>query len=397
MSAISDFGGAQIQAVGMQARRLRVEIVASADDADGAWTQLEASGSGSVYQTRRFLEPWIRHVAPTLGIEPRIGVAYNKSDAPIALLPFGVTSSGLLRRVVFLGGRDSNLNLPLLDPSFSLSQEDAKALLADYAALLSPRPDLFVLANQPLSWAGRPNPFLPVHVQRSPSAAYGAIIGSDAEAFLQQRDSRPTRKKLKSKGAKLAEMGPLSFARVSAPEHVQEVLAACLAQKQQRLAQKGISAGFDERRVLAFLSELALANPPALDLYALRVGGCIAATYGGLAHGAHWHGLITSFDADPEIARCSPGDLLLRHVVKDLGLRGLRSFDLGIGEARYKEALCEPIPLADAVMPYTLRGRLLAAAERARLAAKRSVKQTPWVFKAAQRVQSGLPAGLRPR
>jgi CelD/BcsL family acetyltransferase involved in cellulose biosynthesis len=56
--------------------------------------------------------------------------------------------------------------------------------------------------------------------------------------------------------------------------------------------------------------------------------------------------------------------------------RGLATFDLGIGEARYKSLFCGDVePLFDSFLPLTAKGRLLGFALRLSAAAKRAVKQ----------------------
>jgi CelD/BcsL family acetyltransferase involved in cellulose biosynthesis len=102
--------------------------------------------------------------------------------------------------------------------------------------------------------------------------------------------------------------------------------------------------------------------------------------------------LANSYDTDEEIARCSPGDILLRAVMRDLVERGFAYFDLGVGEARYKEAVCdETIALYDLVMPVTTRGALAAPLLRIFLDCKRRVKQTPWLSRLSERARrSGL-------
>lgn len=358
------------------------------------WDALSAKG-GSAYQSRAFLEPWIAHVAPALGIEPCLGIVENGAGAPVALLPFGATRRGALRTIVYLGGRDANLNGPLLDPdALPWTPAQARAVLFDFARA-SQRADLFVLANQPHHWAGQRNPFAFANAAPSPSAAYGATLGGDIDAFLNARQSRDARKKLRSKATRLATLGPVAFENVP-PAQAPDIVAAFIAQKERRLASRGIDAGLDGPHVRSFLTALAapVAGAPALDLYVLRVGEAVAAVFGGLAHGRHWHGLVNSYTDEPEIARCSPGDLLLRHVLGDLVRRGITRFDLGIGEARYKAALCdERIDLVDAIVPVTALGHAFAAVERTRLAAKRRIKQTPWAFEAARRFQAMLGRG----
>jgi CelD/BcsL family acetyltransferase involved in cellulose biosynthesis len=107
--------------------------------------------------------------------------------------------------------------------------------------------------------------------------------------------------------------------------------------------------------------------------------------------------MMIAFDPEPAVARTSPGDLLLTHVVRAQCLAGRETFDLGVGEARYKNSLCdETEELVDVALPVTWRGRLHAAAAGAYGSAKHRVKQTPWMWgavAAARRLKARAGAG----
>ena len=91
--------------------------------------------------------------------------------------------------------------------------------------------------------------------------------------------------------------------------------------------------------------------------------------------------MFNAFDADPEVAPSSPGDLLLGRIVAQACREGATRFDLGIGAARYKAALCdEEIALFDTFVPITPQGHIAAAAIAARQVAKRIVKGDPRLF-----------------
>ena len=96
--------------------------------------------------------------------------------------------------------------------------------------------------------------------------------------------------------------------------------------------------------------------------------------------------MINSYDADAEIARSSPGALLLRAIIEAKCRDGLAAFDLGIGEARYKDEWCdETLPLFDSLMPVSPKGHVYCAFESARLRGKRWIKQSPWAWPAVRR------------
>ncbi|MEI2734748.1 MAG: GNAT family N-acetyltransferase [Rhodoblastus sp.] len=186
---------------------------------------------------------------------------------------------------------------------------------------------------------------------------------------------------------------PLTYERATDLERAHTILEAFVDQKTLRFSQKNRDPGFAHVAVRAFLDAMSsgrCGGPVALEFYALSVGDRIVATYGGLPRGRGWHGLVNSFNVDPQIARSSPAELLLRHIIRDLARRGFERFDLGVGESRYKNAICdEEIELADLVLPCSRLGALWAPIERRRLAAKRWVKKTPWALSFVEQMRAG--------
>ena len=76
--------------------------------------------------------------------------------------------------------------------------------------------------------------------------------------------------------------------------------------------------------------------------------------------------------------------------------RGLKTFDLGIGEARYKNLFCQDDePVFDSFVALSPGGRLYVAAARVAQAAKRWIKSRPTVWnglETARRLSAGLLA-----
>ena len=74
----------------------------------------------------------------------------------------------------------------------------------------------------------------------------------------------------------------------------------------------------------------------------------------------------------------SPGELIVHAVVRDAIARGFKTFDLGVGEARYKEDACEAEEeLFDSAFAITPLGRVAALAFMAKQRAKRRIKHSP--------------------
>ena len=118
-----------------------------------------------------------------------------------------------------------------------------------------------------------------------------------------------------------------------------------------------------------------LARDGALELHTLSHGDRIIAVFGALPGAERLSGLFIGHDGDPEIARSSPGEIMVQAVVADAIARGFAEFDLGVGEARYKDEACEIVePLFDSAFAVTLKGRLAAWAFLAARRAKRAVE-----------------------
>jgi len=175
------------------------------------------------------------------------------------------------------------------------------------------------------------------------------------------------------------------------PDVARKIIAAFFEQKLARFREKHIDSVFETEASRAFIEAAALANlvtgTADIELHALCVDERVVATYGGGTHRGHFHLMFNSFDADPDIGRSSPGDLLLQSILEQKCARGVARFDLGVGEARYKETWCDEHQLMfDSIMPVSLKGGLFSRYESARLGAKRWVKQSEWAWPLAKKL-----------
>jgi CelD/BcsL family acetyltransferase involved in cellulose biosynthesis len=373
----------------------RIELYENPADALTAWTELEAIAPTSAYQTYKWLAPWIEIVGRPRGVCPMIVVCHGANDLPVALFPFGIVQHGNIRLVNFLGGRDSNLNFGLIRPHIQFDQSDIETLLHTAADNARLKPDAFVFVNQPSSWEGVPNPFAQLPHQRSPSECHSATLGLNGVDFVNERLSGDARRKLRKKRKKLSEMGAVSHLVAKTPSDVARIIDAFFAQKLERFRQKKLSSDFDALEMRQFLmcaclDGLATGNP-TIELHALVSGNRIVAVYAGTPHHGRFYAMINSFDPDPEIARTSPGDLLLMSMMQMMCDRGYKVFDLGIGEARYKSSWCDQAePLVDVLYGITLKGHAYVLGETARLKVKRYVKQNEWAWRAVQKLRQRL-------
>jgi CelD/BcsL family acetyltransferase involved in cellulose biosynthesis len=316
----------------------------------------------------------------------------------VALVCLGLETQGPFRVARFLGGKESNLNLGLFRPGTTLTRADLETLLRQAAAALGPaRPDVFVLQYQPLEWLRTTNPFALLPHQDSPNFTYAAKLDPDAEKFFASKFSKDGWKKLRRKEARMAALGPIAFITNDTPAHADTILDAFFQQKIARCREQGIDSDFAEpamRNFLEILTRPSGDTAPCLEFSALAIGERITATFAGGEHGGSFTGTVNSYDADIEITKTSPGQLLLLRLIKSLCETGIENLDFGIGEASYKSQYCDlTVPLFDTILPISFKGRLFAFYEASRLRFKGVIKGNRRLFDLLRRLQRLLRGG----
>lgn len=380
----------------------KVEVHRALDAIEADWAELETQASASIYQTRAFVMPWLETLGAERNIKPLFVTAKDSFGRTIALLCLGVRSYGLLRIASFLGGRESNFNFGLFRHGAHFSPADLKALLRDAAkAAGKDAPDVFVLKNQPYEWNGAQNPFAFLPHSASPSAAYATELGPDAAEFLKSKLSKDTQKKLRKKEARLADMGAVELITGDDPENARRILDVFFQEKLRRFDEKAITSDFAAPAMRSFFERLHRQGHTSancwLELYGLSVGGRIIATYIGAAHSGRFSAMVNSFDSDPEIAKSSPGDLLLMKLIAAQCTDSRTSFDLGIGEARYKMTYCNiKVPLFDVVVPLGALGYAVAARQAICSRLKTEIKNRPEIFAALRQAKYFVAHRRRP-
>jgi CelD/BcsL family acetyltransferase involved in cellulose biosynthesis len=373
------------------------EAFGSLEAIEPHWRDLEARADASPFQRFAFVKSYVRHIAAVGGAELAFVLIRGRAGEALAILPFEKLKRSGITLLRSIGGKHASFHLPLA------SREGTAMLAADPLAVLRSAAeaaggaDLIMLTSQPSEWNGATNPLaLPGSTEAASHAYETALPGDaktfDAKSFIEARLSSDARKKLRKKRQALAKLGEVAATRPSEPAAAEGTLAAFFAQKERRFAAQGIPNTFADDATQAFLRDACSpegGEPPAIELYALHCGEKIVAVFGLATGFSRASGMFTSFDDDPAIARCSPGDLLLNDIVRDLIERGFTRFDLGVGEARYKNSFCTTeVKLVNSFLPLTLHGRLAAAALQTASWVKTVVKRDQRLLQAANRLRS---------
>ena len=97
-------------------------------------------------------------------------------------------------------------------------------------------------------------------------------------------------------------------------------------------------------------------------------------------------------------ARLSPGIILMAEIISDCAKRGLASYDLGAGQAPYKEYFCwASVQRFDSFVPCSPRGHAMAMLYKTADALPRSLKTSPALMStlhAVRRWTARAPAAI---
>lgn len=378
--------GSAVSAIGIS-----ITMADSLESARTDWLQLEAADDivGSPYQRFAWVSAYAYHVAEPAGASVRAVFLRGPGGEPLAVFPIETRTQWGVRVARFCGGKHANTHLPLIRRYVlqSLDQAAGAHILREIATAAGDI-SLFALTSQPITWAGHANPFVAAHARPSPSNASEMRLGPDGEAVLAAHVSKDSRKKLRKKATALSALGPVVWRHASTSQDKADVFAAFLRQKAERFAELGIPNPFAQHDIQAFLRAMADDPQGGLELHALWSGDNIVATYGFAAGVGRLSGMFNSFDASPAVARCSPGELLLQRVIVDACQRGFHVLDLGVGEARYKDAYCTvATPLVDGFTPICLQGKALAAALSLKQDVKARIKRSPALMGLVKRLR----------
>jgi CelD/BcsL family acetyltransferase involved in cellulose biosynthesis len=302
-----------------------------------------------------FLHPaYARHVAK---VRPGVEVAVlTKDGEPAGFVPFERTAAGIGRSV---GGR-------LCDRSGAVMRPDVSWEPVEVARGAGLR--MIRLANVLLEETAL-RPYLS---GRAVAPYIDLTDGYDAYRQASIHSGSGTMKRVDRRSRKLEGMlGPLRFVWHDTSDQVLDRLLEWKSAQRRATRSPNV---FDlpwARRLLAIL-RLPLTDGFGGVLSALYAGDTLCAAHFGLRTGKVLHYWLAAYDE--QMARCSPGLLLLMRMASDAAHRGISRLDLGPGDEEYKLHLAsghQNVATATACVGATM-GSLVRAAENVRLRARES-------------------------
>jgi CelD/BcsL family acetyltransferase involved in cellulose biosynthesis len=353
---------------------LQARLVEAVDDVAvwDRWSALEQTGIATAFQSRAFIEPLIRRLAPALGGRGVV-VEVTGRSGPVLMAAFTLRRRRGITYVELAECGLSDYAAPLFRPGVADDAAQLAALERAVFAALPPH-DVLFLRKMPERIGGHANPFASFSGARS--MCTGTITVDPAEIVA----GRGAVKEGERKARRIVREG----GRVRRIADHAEALAAL----EQLFAFRGAradAAGYKDK----------LNQPAVRDFYREVIGGGLrsgfAAIYEiaaadrllgvvqGFVYRGRFHGTLMGFAADdPLSAAVSPGLVGVVHALADHAKTGGTAFDFGAGEHPYKARFggiaSDYRQLARAV---TVRGLAPLAVDIARRESRRAVREHP--------------------
>ena len=376
------------------ASRFALSLHSSIDELESDWLALQSDGLCSFFQTFEWCKAWYETAGLSRRIKPSI-VCGRKENGQVAfILPFAVETHMGNRVLCWYGTAEITYGMGIYDRKLLATSPDIMEEVWPEIIKLIGNIDAISLEHQPDNWQGVANPLTFLFTAPGANRSYRMKLQSDYPALFAQKRSSSSRRGARKRDKKLLATGNVVFDLPAAGDETRIVINTMINQQQDRLGKQGILSVYDETR-RAFLQRLAETNnasgQPVLLPFTLKIDGDICAVMlGGSFQQTYW-ALISSLTADTSLYALSPGDYALRQAIEQVCEAGFNTFDFASGDTDYKSHWSdETVQLYEATRGLTLKGRLWMVQSASRSWAKRTVKQTPWLFSLAKTARKFL-------
>ncbi len=381
----------------------RISLTHSFADIADIWKSFEESALCTPFQHYHWLESWQREIGRHKSVTPCLfhGTASDGTTLFILPLAYWRHPGTRIRILGWLGDEHSNYKMGLFRREWvkMLTPHAADEILNNALGFL-PQIDLIRLCAGPGKWEGISNPFTKTGALPSASHAHAISLVEDFEALYAARRSAATIKKARKRERSFNRRHPLEPGLARKPDEIRKILDEMFRQKEFRLAEMGVHNFFSNKGMKEFFTENALFEQSGKEkrfhLFYLKAGGEIAATWIGISHRGRMCGMMNTMSNKPELRKHSPGEVLLRHAIKYCCENGFHTFDLAVGESRYKSEWCDQsMTLYETIVPVTLKGHVHKQAAKLRLKAKRLIKQSGLLWPLCKRLRAWTACSLR--
>lgn len=368
------------------------------EGAECTWRQLEGEATGAVYQRYDWCKTWFDVFGPVLDARPLIIMVFLGTK-PVMLLPLYTVATLFKRRTAqFMGDRHANIRLPLTtadpDMRLQLSQRvEAGTVMEKICQGLKRNglTDYLSLGGMPDSFAGVDNILASQSTAACADGVYLGTLRPDFDILCRERRGGIHMKKLRKKLRILGEHGEMEFEKAQTSQSAERALETFFEQKSVRLDTIKIDNAFGDDKNCDFLRAIARKSVAdqsgLLEFYTLKLDGSIVAVFGGGRFGDSFSGAVNSMTLDEPVVRKSPGEIVLHFLIERLCADGITSFDLGLGDADYKQGWCDRAQLREITYPITQAGKLVQIVESVEVFLRTTILSHPITGKIARRAK----------
>jgi CelD/BcsL family acetyltransferase involved in cellulose biosynthesis len=334
-----------------------VDVAVHNDIADlrAFWTELETSGTSTVFQSLFWCETWVNSPLRTDSVTPVFVTGRNVDGVPVFLLPLQKRTQ--LGFVIL-----EFLTAPLASYGHLVcgawcNTEDGYEWFEqhfDQILELAGNFDVVCFRDMPADLNGLRHPFSAHFNMLGPDTSLTTSLARDVETFIAERRSSDSRKNMRWRDSKLAQAGKLEFSSSLKAEELMKAAEELFYDQGKRLSEAGIADPFGTRERVFFKTLLSSQNPvkPTFRILRLSLDGLGISSIFAAFHGNTCSNIMTSL-AQTSLRRYSPGDLVLRKLI-GLGCElNFAHLDLGIGDHDYKKQWANTY----VALHHTIRGR----------------------------------------
>ena len=332
--------------------RFITEVFDGADDALAALEAVQGGLTSTGFQTLDWLTVLYEELAPSQHAMPRLVVVTERNTGEIALiLPLVIRKKRTLKVAHFADLGVSDYGGPILGPALLKKRRSIRrAWRAIRQAMRDV--DLIRLERMPAQIGGRPNPLI-TRSGITPARHSGnvLVVPDTVEDYVRSRGKK-FRKEVERCHRLWEKEGAPRFYRATTPEEIARVYSVLEEQQSARHAALGSKYVLDEPAYRAFYERLAMDGSDAelAALFAVEAQGEIVATLFGIVHDGAFT-LLRISTAGQVGSHLSPGRLVVVEAMKYFVARGVRHFDMGIGDYPFKRGFgVEDVPLYDLIV-----------------------------------------------
>lgn len=336
-----------------------VEVSSDIYAVQAQWEALE--NEGTPFQTRRWLIPFYRIVAPKFGATPLfVTVRDKETKRAVVFIPLWLRRWRGVKTIEFPDLNTSDYNSALVASDLNLTAGDLRSLKTEIGRAL-PDADIVRLDKVPATIFGRDNPMSHLSGMQQ-MQLHGWLLKLPSNRAIYDADilSRKVRKEHNRKRRRLNEqVGDFALIDAATPADAEEIFEALRAQRRARFGRKNI---LEDPCFLSFYRAVIFGQADHfVSLSALRAGEKIQASLLALRHRGAYVLLMHSFE--PTLEAISPGIVAIDEMVSHRIQAGDQYFDFTVGNEDYKRQFgVHEVALVSGLYPMSLLGRAYAAA-----------------------------------